>query len=184
MKNSIKKIIIWIVGSILGILILIGSFSGNGKGTFWPFYVNKVGPSWGINVAAATLYAENSNHKGLSVSLLVEHASKFTGGDFSLFKCAKSESKGTGFSVSLVHFGETDSFEDSTSLFNGVELSLLNLREAVLPSGNKRERDVNGLQIGLVNFSSGNCVQVGVFNQLEEQSGEKVSSIILNLPLK
>ena len=133
----------------LVVLIFAGSIP-TGNGSVWPFYVNKTGTTYGINLALVSEFSPGANHYGLNLSLIT---------------LQQEETSITGLNLNVLHFWELEKKENSYTLMGESELNGISI--AVVQTGGYQKPYfiMNGVQLGFLNgVDDLNGFQFGIYN--------------------
>ncbi len=173
-NTSKKKLLL----GALGLATIIGTYSGNEEG-FTPFYNRKVGKSGGINIGFYTEFMPGSDFYGANISLI----NKIEGGTVygANLSFGNKNKGGTINGLNLGILANTHRVaveEENNSKVNGLEV-------AILLNTNKKgckPSIVNGLQMSILNNSaqSGNCAQIGLYNEIEKENKKMKKGFLLN----
>jgi hypothetical protein len=148
-----------IAASIL-ISTILGTYSGN-EGGFPPAANIKTGTSFGINVGLYTQFMPSAKHYGISLSIV----SNQVGGTIN------------GINAGIFNFSEGEAKKS----LNGLEVGVLNMYKW---QKNNKLKNINGAQISLINNGKGNCVQIGIFNQIQKSNNKYNNSFLINYHFK
>lgn len=152
-----------LIGGVLALATISGTFGGN-EGGLPPLWTRKTGNSYGINIGLKSEFAEGSNHYGMNISGLTI----YTGGNMN------------GISANLFSGGDIEAKAKKggrdirKSGFRGLELGLANIDI-------EGTREVNGLQVGVVNQNAvGKNAQIGVYNSSGAEGRKTKRGILFN----
>ena len=162
MNNLTKKLAIGTAIGATTLATITGTFGGN-EGGLPPLYNRKVGTSYGINVGGWTEFTEGSKFYGISLSGINNNF----GGTFN--------------GINTFVAGGSGVPEDSVGTVNGIEIAFGNTPK----DSNDSPQIINGLQLGMINSATaGNCVQVGIYNEISKSNDKKKRSLLLNYHFK
>lgn len=163
-------------------LTVIGTVGGRLSGVT-PFYNEKGGFSFGINLGAYTEFSSGSEHQGINISFLtrLNPGSSLKGLNLSVITYVNKNAKIDGANISLL--GTSTDKENQGGEVNGLEIGLLNSDSRGDFYGGSA-RKINGLQIGVLNWSLGNrsfkTCQLGFFNRIHYSNGNSRDGFIIN----
>lgn len=165
------------------IATIVGTYSGN-DGELIPMFNKKVGKSYGINIGLITEFTEGSKFYGINISGATYSRGAINGLNIGLVNLNYGSINGLNLGVV-----NPDSLN---SKMNGLEISIIgninnhtNDKGETLPTTIKRAPIVNGLQVGIFNGAkAGNCVQIGLFNQIKKNDGKIKRGLLMNYHFK